>query len=96
MVGNRESCTSRRQSGSWPETGLEEINGDLLEADFLGTWDRFDDRTTLADFSLPIACPDLDYFRFADDTPGMCQARTAARTQPLIRLVVLEGLTTIW
>ena len=24
----------RRPTGSWPETGLEEINGDLLEEDF--------------------------------------------------------------
>jgi hypothetical protein len=23
---------------------------------------------TIADFSLPIACPDLDYFRFADNS----------------------------
>ncbi len=26
------------------------------------------DSSTLADFSLPIACPDLDYFRFADNS----------------------------
>jgi hypothetical protein len=27
-----------RQSGNYPETLLEEINGDVLEADFWGIW----------------------------------------------------------
>ena len=35
-------------------TNLEEINGDLPEADFLGTWDPFDDHSTPADFPLLI------------------------------------------
>ena len=29
-----ESNTAGRRSGNYPETGFEEINGDLLEADF--------------------------------------------------------------
>jgi len=32
------------------------------------TGNRFARKSPLADFSLPIACPDLDYFRFADNS----------------------------
>jgi hypothetical protein len=35
------------QPGSYPETGLGEINGDLLESDFLGVEAPFDDHSTL-------------------------------------------------
>jgi hypothetical protein len=30
---------NNRPSGSWPETGFEEINGDLLEADLVPVTD---------------------------------------------------------
>jgi hypothetical protein len=37
------------------KTGFEEIVSNLLEADFLGTWDPFDDHSTLADFPVLIS-----------------------------------------
>jgi hypothetical protein len=38
------SANDHGPTGSYPQTDLEEINGDLLEADF---WPAFDVRTTI-------------------------------------------------
>jgi len=57
-ISDTEDCRRR-----FPRNPLER------KARFPAKWAQdLENSSTLADFSLPIACPDLDYFRFADNS----------------------------